>query len=136
MTRTLQWTGFNPVALKIAALKALGTTFLALGTVGIVVPLLPTTVLWILAVTCFAKSAPEHAERLMTHPRFGSALRDFVRHDVLSRTTKVFSIGGMATSFAVGMFAMELSYGLAACVAVPMLVVAVYFGSRNEKVPA
>ncbi len=134
VAKGVQLTGFNPVALKTAGLKALGAVCFAFGTAGIVVPLLPTTVFWMLAVTCFAKSAPELAERLMAHPRFGAALRSFVEQGVLSRQAKLFAIGGMAMSYAVGLCAIGASAPLAAMVAAPMVIVALYLGSRPEQV--
>lgn len=135
-TRTLQLTGFHPAALKVAALKALGSLCFALGAVGIVVPLLPTTMFWLLAVTCFAKSAPELAQRLMAHPRLGAPLRDFVEHGVIRRSAKVFAIGGMGLSYAASVWAMEASAAFAATVAAPMAMVALYLGSRREQVRA
>jgi uncharacterized membrane protein YbaN (DUF454 family) len=135
-TRTLQLVGFHPAALKAAALKTLGSLCFALGAVGIVVPLLPTTIFWLLAVTCFAKSAPELAQRLMTHPRFGAPLREFVEHGVIRRSAKIFSIGGMALSYVASVWAMEASAALAAMLATPMVLVALYLGSRREQVRA
>lgn len=133
MTKSLQLTAFNPIALKTAALKTSGAICFALGTVGIVVPLLPTTVFWILAVTCFAKSAPELAERLMAHPRFGALLQDFVKHGVLSRQAKLFAIGGMGMSYGFGICAIDASAPVAAIVAAPMMLVALYLGLRREQ---
>lgn len=46
------------------ALRVGGALFFAVGAVGIVVPLLPTVVFWILAVWCWSVSAPAWSERL------------------------------------------------------------------------
>ena len=121
------------VDFRIAALKAVGTTFFALGTVGVVLPLVPTTELWMLAAYCYAKSAPELAERLFAHPRIGRALRDWVEHQVMSRKLKLFAIGGMSTNFATGIWIAELSGGPLMAWAAALLAISAYIATRPER---
>src|SRR3712207_9395953 len=52
----------------------LGYASLALGIIGIFLPVLPTTPFVLLAAWCFTRSTPALAERLYNHPRFGSLL--------------------------------------------------------------
>lgn len=51
--------------------RALGTACLAIGTISVFVPLLPTTVFWIIAMWVFSKPSPQSARRLLAHPRYG-----------------------------------------------------------------
>ena len=51
-----------------------GLLAVALGTVGIVLPLLPTVPFMILAAFCFARSSPALEARLLNHPKFGPHL--------------------------------------------------------------
>ena len=121
------------IDLRVAALKALGTTFLAFGTLGLLLPLVPTTELWMVAAYCFAKSAPELAERMFAQPRIGRELREWVEHRVISRKVKLFAIGGLSTNFATGACIADLSGGSLITWAAVVLVIAGYVATRPER---
>ena len=55
----------------------LGALFLALGSVGIFLPLLPTTPLVLLAAACFAKSSPKAYQWLLESKWFGPVLQSW-----------------------------------------------------------
>ena len=55
----------------------LGTIFLGLGSIGIFLPLLPTTPLVLLAAACYAKSSPKAHQRLLDNKYFGPMLRNW-----------------------------------------------------------
>jgi len=122
---------------KVAAiaLRAAGALFFVVGAVGIVVPLLPTVVFWILAVWCWSVSAPAWSERLLSPPRFGQPIRAFVEHRLMRRRAKVLAIGTMATSYAVSVWAADLDLATAAMGAVPIALVALYLATRRERRP-
>ncbi|MCP5426396.1 MAG: DUF454 family protein [Gammaproteobacteria bacterium] len=65
-----------------------GSVFAFLGTVGIFLPLLPTTPLYLLAVWAYFNASPRHALRLLRHPRYGPALRAWMRHKAIPRKAK------------------------------------------------
>ena len=84
-----------------------GLTALALGTVGIALPLLPTVPFYLLAAFCFTRSRPEWAERLHNHPRYGPPLREWRDRRAIGRKAKVaslvaMSVGVVATGIALG----------------------------------
>lgn len=60
--------------LKRYLLRGLGIVMVGLATAGIFLPLLPTTVFLLVALWAFTASAPEWAEWLRRHPRFGPPL--------------------------------------------------------------
>lgn len=67
----------------------------ALGLLGIVLPLLPTTVFWIGAAACFAKSSPEMYRRIITWPRVGPVIHDFLAFGVIGTGAKKAALIGM-----------------------------------------
>lgn len=66
----------NPIVRYL--LFALGWLSLALGFIGIFLPLLPTTPFIILAAVCFAHSSERFYTWLISHPRFGPMIADFL----------------------------------------------------------
>lgn len=76
-------------------LKGLGIALFLLGALGIVVPLLPTTIFWILAVLCLSKAGDARAARILCHPRFGPPIRRFLADGSMSRQSKLAASGGL-----------------------------------------
>ncbi|HEY0875430.1 MAG TPA: YbaN family protein [Vicinamibacterales bacterium] len=58
-----------------ALLIVSGTLFVALGVIGIFLPLMPTTVFLLLAAACYARSSERFHRRLVEHPWLGSYIR-------------------------------------------------------------
>jgi uncharacterized membrane protein YbaN (DUF454 family) len=78
----------------------LGWLMVALGVIGALLPVMPTTIFLILAVGCFARSSPRFERKLLEHPRYGPALRAWREQGAVSRKGKAFAAGGMAFGFA------------------------------------
>lgn len=74
---------------------ALGFIFLAIGAVGLVLPLWPTTIFWIAAVFCLAESHPKIRDWIYARPGIGPMVQDFVERGEISRKGKYAAIGGM-----------------------------------------
>lgn len=60
-----------------AAWVVLGLLSVAVGAIGIVVPGLPTTVFFIIAAACFARSHPRLEQWVLNLPRIGPAVRRY-----------------------------------------------------------
>ena len=63
--------------LRRALLIAAGTACVALGTLGIVLPLLPTTPFLLLAAVCYARSSPRLLHWLTHNRWFGAYIRNY-----------------------------------------------------------
>lgn len=71
------------------ALMAAGLGFVALGVVGIFLPVLPTTPFLLLAAACFARSSEPLHRWLLGRPRLGPLIRDWETHGVIPRAAKL-----------------------------------------------
>jgi uncharacterized membrane protein YbaN (DUF454 family) len=76
-------------------LIAAGVVLVAVGAVGIFVPLLPTTIFLLLAAACFGRSSPGAYRWLTTNRWFGPILRDYNEGRGATMQTKVTSIGAL-----------------------------------------
>jgi uncharacterized membrane protein YbaN (DUF454 family) len=66
--------------------------FVFLGTLGIFLPLLPSTVFFILAAWCFARSSEKFYNRLITHPRIGRFIRNYLEKRGMPLRAKVAAV--------------------------------------------
>ncbi len=79
--------------------KALGLILVALGIIGIVLPVMPTTIFFILALTCFTRSSPALEQWLLNHPRYGATLQQWQAHKVVTVKAKCYAAIGMLIGF-------------------------------------
>jgi len=79
-----------------ACWTAAGLTSLALGIVGIFLPLLPTTPFVLLAAFCFSRGSERVETWLLTHPRFGPMVADWRARRAVPRRAKQLAWATMA----------------------------------------
>ncbi|HEY3096868.1 MAG TPA: YbaN family protein [Acidimicrobiia bacterium] len=72
-----------------------GWVSVAIGSIGVVVPGLPTTVFFIIAAACFARSSPRFEQWVLDLPHIGRAVRDYRAGLGMSRRAKAFAISMM-----------------------------------------
>ena len=73
----------------------IGFTSLALGALGIFVPLLPTTPFLLLSAFAFANSSERMHQWLLDHNIFGPLIDNWRQHRAISRRAKIVSILSM-----------------------------------------
>jgi len=85
-------TGHTGGRLRRSMWFGLGWAAVAIGSIGIVVPGLPTTVFFIVAAWCFARSSPRFERWVLELPRVGPLVRDYRAGLGMPRRAKVWSI--------------------------------------------
>ena len=85
--------------MKRILLIMVGWLCVVLATLGVVLPLLPTTPFLLLAAWCFARSSPRLEAWLLDHPRFGPTLRAWRANGAISRKAKIAACSGIALGF-------------------------------------
>lgn len=109
---------------------AAGLACVALGFIGALVPLMPTTIFLILAAGCFARSSPRLEAWLLDHPRFGPTLRAWRAKGAISHRAKAMACTGMATGYGLFWCGAHPHWPLAIGVGAVMAGCAVYVLSR------
>ncbi|WP_342767849.1 YbaN family protein [Aurantiacibacter xanthus] len=108
----------------------LGLLLVAVGFVGIFVPLLPTTDFMLLALPCFARSSPRLEAWLLNHPRFGPSLRAWRATGAVPRHAKIAACIGMMAGYGLFWLHVQPGLGFALAVAVGMLASAIWIIRR------
>jgi uncharacterized protein len=97
-----------------------GSVLLALGVMGIVLPVLPTTPFLLLAAACYVRSSPRLHRWLIEHPRLKPHLEAYMQERAISLKVKLVSLalawlmlGGAAWLLVESLFMRWLLIGLA-----------------------
>lgn len=69
-----------------------GTIFLGLGTLGIFLPLLPTTPFWLLTSWLYLRSSEKLYNRVMANKYFGSYMKNFIEDRAIPLRAKIMSV--------------------------------------------
>jgi uncharacterized membrane protein YbaN (DUF454 family) len=88
----------HPSPLVRALLLVAGGISVALGIVGLVVPVMPTTPVLLVAAACFARASPSLYRRLLASPSFGPLIVEWRRHRSIPWRTKLVAMALMAIS--------------------------------------
>lgn len=107
-----------------------GFFFVALGLIGALLPLMPTTIFLIFAAGCFARSSPRFEAWLLDHRHFGPPLRAWREHKAISRQGKVAACSGMALGYGVFYVAAQPRAGVAVLAAIAITACAVFVLTR------
>jgi uncharacterized protein len=109
---------------------ALGWIMVALGFIGLLLPVMPTTIFLIFAAWCFGQSSPRFEAWLLEHPVFGPTLVKWREHGAIPIRIKWIACGGMAFGYASFYYFIRPSPLLAGFVAIFFIASAAYVLSR------
>ncbi len=81
-----------------------GLASVMLGLIGVIIPLLPTTVFMILAAFCFARSSAKLNTWLLEHRYFGPSIRHWQDHGAIPKSGKKAALLAMIIMLCIGYF--------------------------------
>jgi hypothetical protein len=96
---------------------ALGWIAVGIGSLGIVVPGLPTTVFFILAAACFSRSSPRFEQWVLDRPGIGPMVRDYRAGLGMPRRAKIAAIASITIVCGLSAFVSRDEWWLAALIA-------------------
>ena len=91
-------------------LLIVGWLSVALGVIGIFVPVLPTTPFLLLAAACFARSSRRFYLWLVEHPKLGPWIRDYLEGQGIPLKGKVYTLLLMWASITLSCFIVPLPW--------------------------
>ncbi|WP_026172560.1 YbaN family protein [Asticcacaulis benevestitus] len=75
-----------------------GLLFVGLGIIGAFLPVMPSTVFFIVAAIFFARSNPAWEAKIMNHPKIGPPIRAFRERGAITQSAKIAAVSAMAVS--------------------------------------
>ncbi|MCR9212194.1 MAG: YbaN family protein [Proteobacteria bacterium] len=83
---------------KKILLLSIGWFFVALGTIGVFLPVLPTTPFLLISLWAFSQSSDRFHHWLYTHRHFGPPLQAWSEHGIIPTRAKILAVGTMGIS--------------------------------------
>ncbi|MFT5487922.1 MAG: uncharacterized membrane protein YbaN (DUF454 family) [Paracoccaceae bacterium] len=111
-------------------LMALGWLCITIGLVGVVVPVLPTTVFLLIAAWAFSKSSDRFQRWLLEHPYLGPPVIAWRDRGAIPLKAKVLAIAMMTTSLSIIVFYVASDWVLPTVVGVIMAAAGLYVVTR------
>ncbi|MCK9279546.1 MAG: YbaN family protein [Melioribacteraceae bacterium] len=84
--------------IKNSLLNLCGWIFVALGVIGIFLPIMPTTIFLILAAGCFARSSEKFYSWMINHKKFGPLIKNYLENRGMPRRAKIIAIAMLNVS--------------------------------------
>ena len=91
-------------------LLGIGWLSVALGVIGIFLPVLPTTPFLLLAAACFMRSPQRFYDWLVNHPKLGPWIRDYLDGEGIPLKGKVYAIGLMWASIGLSCYLVPMPW--------------------------
>jgi uncharacterized membrane protein YbaN (DUF454 family) len=112
---------------------ALGWLMVALGIIGLFLPIMPTTIFMIFAAACFGHSSPRFEAWLLNHRWFGASIRRWRERGAIPRKAKILAITSMAGGYVVMLVTANPVWWVDLVVACALLASATYVATRPDQ---
>lgn len=106
-----------------------GFIFVGLGGIGMLLPVMPTTIFFICAAACFARSSPRFERWVLNLPHIGPMVRDYRSGLGMPRRAKIIAISTIAVVITLSSLAIPSWTGRLAAYGVALIGI-VYIGLR------
>ncbi|WP_068089631.1 YbaN family protein [Polycladidibacter stylochi] len=113
----------------------LGLVFLGIGTLGIILPLLPTVIFYIIAAACFAKSNPRLEAWILERPHIGHYVIAWRNNRAIPRNGKIAAIIGMSVGYLFFLLSVDSQLLVKVIVALTFVAIGLYIISKPGYVP-
>ena len=117
-------------------LLSIGWICVALGAVGVFLPLLPTTPFLLIAVWAFSRSSKRLAAWLYGHPRFGPLLANWDAYRIIPLWAKCLATAMMGASLTYMWFVAEMPWPVRIIAASVCLFAVIYIWRKPHRRPA
>jgi uncharacterized membrane protein YbaN (DUF454 family) len=91
-------------SIKKYLLIIIGTISMILGTIGIFIPILPTTPFMLLASFCYIRSSNRLYNWLINHKLFGKYIYDYLEHKSVKKSAKITAITFLWLSLGISIY--------------------------------
>lgn len=119
--------------IKQKLMIVLGWFFVVLGAIGVVLPLMPTTIFLIIALAIFSKSSPRFHKMLLTNRWFGPGLQQWEETKTISRQSKNKATIVIIITFAVSIAVLYNRMGLQLMlVAIAMILLSIIWRIKEK----
>lgn len=112
-------------------LVVIGLTSLALGVIGIFLPIVPTVPFLLLAALCFANASERLHHWLLSHPVFGPPIQDWNERGAIGRNAKWLASASFVGSFVIAML-LDFGPAILTIQAFCLIGVALFIWSRPD----
>lgn len=106
-----------------------------LAVIGMVLPVMPTTVFLLIALWAFSKSSHRFHRWLYEHPTLGRTIRAWHEHRVIPARAKIMAVGMMASSLAYVTLFVADGWALPLALAMTLSAVSAFIVSRPSRIP-
>jgi uncharacterized protein len=96
------------IMIKRTTFLLLGHMFFSIGTLGIILPVLPTIPFYLLALGCYCRSSQKLHDAMLSSKLYGPALRDWKQNRSISTRSKILAILTIAVSITVSVYFLPL----------------------------
>lgn len=119
--------------IKTSLYHFVGGIFFLLGLVGIFIPLLPTTIFWIIAAFIYAKGHPHLQEKIYQWPVIGQTVFNFVEHGTITRKSKGLALVGIVTISGLSLYLTQPPIAVTSAVLFILISVMIYVYTRPDE---